>query len=71
LRRFSRLLLCPIVGEIPVLSRWMPSGLVGAPEALLRHTAVDHFQRPISVSVVLTVALLVLASFRGERHEVG
>ena len=64
------LLLCPIIGEIPVLSRWMPSGLVGAPDALLRHTAVDHFQRSIAVSVVLAVGLLMLASFRGERREV-
>lgn len=65
------LLLCPIVGQIPALSRWMPSELVGAPEALLRHTAVDHFQRPLAMSVLLAMGLLVLASFRGERREVG
>jgi ABC-2 type transport system permease protein len=39
------LLLCPILGALPGLSRWMPSVLASAPDALLRHTAVDHYPR--------------------------
>jgi ABC-2 type transport system permease protein len=65
------LLLFPILGELPALAPWMPSALVGAPNALLRHTASDHYPRAVIGSVLLSAAALALASFRGDRREAG
>ena len=64
------LLLLPILGELPGLSRWMPSQLVGASSALLRHTAPDHFPRALAMAVLLGAVALVAASVRGARREV-
>jgi ABC-2 type transport system permease protein len=65
------LLLLPILGELPGFSRWMPSQLVGASSALLRHTAADHFPRALAMAVLLGAVALVAASVRGARREVG
>jgi ABC-2 type transport system permease protein len=64
-------LLLPIAGTWSVLRRWMPSTLTDAPEALLRHTATDHYPRAIAVTVVLLAGSLILAAVRGGRREVG
>jgi len=65
------LLLCPIIGELPALNAWMPSTLVGAPNALLLHTAAGHYPRAVAASVLLAAAALGLASYRGARREAG
>ncbi|HEV2636841.1 MAG TPA: hypothetical protein VGX23_16940 [Actinocrinis sp.] len=65
------LLLGPVIGEVPALGPWLPSVLVAAPNALLRHTAPDHYQRALITSVLLTAAAFALASYRGGRREAG
>jgi ABC-2 type transport system permease protein len=65
------LLAFPIAGSLSALSRWLPSALAGAPEALLRHTAPDHFPRSVAGTVVFGVAALALACSRGARREAG
>lgn len=65
------LLLGPVIGEVPALSPWLPSVLVAAPNALLRHTAPDHYQRALITSVVLAAAAFALATYRGGRREAG
>jgi ABC-2 type transport system permease protein len=62
------LTLFPLAGAVPALSRWVPSALIGAPEALLRHTAADHYQRALAVAVILCVAALALTAVRARRR---
>lgn len=64
------LLALPIVGAVPGVSRWLPSALAGAPDALLRHTNPDHYQRALIITVLATAAVLALAVVRGARREV-
>ncbi|GAA2042827.1 hypothetical protein GCM10009839_52200 [Catenulispora yoronensis] len=66
------LLLLPLVGAIPRLGSWLPSALVRAPDALVRHSATaGHYQYAV-VSAVLSGAVLLLAGCRvGARRETG
>ena len=60
----------PLAGAVPALSRWMPSALAGAPEAVLRHTAPDHYPRALAAAALLCAAALVVTVVRGRQREV-
>ncbi|HEY3871707.1 MAG TPA: hypothetical protein VGM10_25320 [Actinocrinis sp.] len=64
------MLALPSVGAIPGVSRWLPSALAGAPDAFLRHTNPDHYQRALIITVLATGCALALAVLRGSRREV-
>jgi len=52
---------------------WHPgaSALVGAPDALLAHTAPAHYQRAVTVALFAGVALLAASHRLGSRREAG
>ncbi|WP_157977370.1 hypothetical protein [Streptomyces triticisoli] len=60
----------PLLGALPGVSRWLPTELIGASDAFLRHTAADHAQRALAVAVVLTLGCVVAAVRCGARREV-
>jgi ABC-2 type transport system permease protein len=58
-----------LLGQLSTVSRWVPAALAAAPDALQRHTAPDHYQRAIAVTVALIAGCIALAVKRGAHRE--
>jgi ABC-2 type transport system permease protein len=63
------LLVLPVLGIVEVLAPWMPSALVGAPDALLRGEPLGEHLRAAAAAVVATVVLLAGAVALLRRRE--
>jgi ABC-2 type transport system permease protein len=63
------LLALPILGLVGAVKPWLPSELVGAPTAIVAGTRPGEFTRAVIVTVVLTLALLAMASVRQSARE--
>jgi ABC-2 type transport system permease protein len=63
------LLALPILGLVGAVKPWLPSELVGAPTAVVAGTPPGEFTRAVVVTVVVTVALLAMASARQSVRE--
>lgn len=65
------LLLLPIVGLVPQVGEWLPSALVGAPDALVRGSAHGaDFARPAGVAALGALAAVGGATALADRREV-
>jgi ABC-2 type transport system permease protein len=63
------LLMLPVLGLLGALKPWLPSELVGAPTSIVAGAAPGAFTRAVVVTVVVTVALLAMASVRQSTRE--
>lgn len=63
------LLVLPILSVVEALSGWLPSELLGAPEALARGAAIGDFLGAAAVAVVASAALLAAAVALLRRRE--
>jgi ABC-2 type transport system permease protein len=67
----SFILLVQILSAIPQLTQWVPYGLTGAPNALVRNTSgFSHYDRALIVCIVATIGLLAVVPVLGARREV-
>lgn len=63
------LLFLPVLGVVDVLSPWLPSALLGSPDALVRGEPAGEYLRAAGVAVVATAALLAAAVALLRRRE--
>ena len=66
----AALLVLPLVGSVSTIHPWLPSSLATAPVDLLGPAVLGDYLRTLAVSVLATVALLVLAVRRLQAREV-
>ena len=65
----AALLGLPVLGALPGVGRWVPSALIGAPEALLRGAPLDEHLPALAVTVAAVPLLLALAVRLAGRRE--
>ena len=64
------LIVLPLVGQLGIAERWLPSALVGAPTELASGASVGRFVPALAVSAVAAVVLVALAVRALDRREV-
>jgi ABC-2 type transport system permease protein len=63
------LIVLPIIGLAPDISPWLPSELLAAVGGLVEGAPASDYVRSTLVTILLTVALVLLAAHRVERRE--
>jgi hypothetical protein len=59
----------PVAGIASSVGAWLPTRLLTAPAALVTDPAIANYGKAVVVSLVATVALLVLATRQARRRE--
>lgn len=63
------LVVLPVAGMVRSLAAWLPTRLLTAPAELVTDAAMADYVKPVAVSVVATIALLLFAVHRAGRRE--
>jgi hypothetical protein len=63
------LVVLPVAGMVRDLAAWLPTRLLTAPAELVTDATVTDYLRPVVVSVLATIMLLLFAVHRAGRRE--
>jgi ABC-2 type transport system permease protein len=64
------LIVLPLIGQLGIAERWLPSALVGAPTELASGASITRFAPALASSVAVALVLVFLAVRALERREV-